>query len=131
MNAGLQERYIRDACDYDIHKTVEKINLDSLKMECLSSFYKLKLDGKEVEADFLYHLHQKTSQEGIMTYLDISGLEKGMHQLELYYPRDDEEKLSAIVEFFKVAPVEDFGSRSATSEESSLQSDSVVTLVQD
>jgi len=106
LNAGLEERYILDECDYEQLQRKEGINRDSLRMACLSNFYGLKIDGEWVESSFLYHIHQRARQEGLMSYLDISNLSRGMHQLELIYRKlDDEDQLSAVVEFYKTERV--------------------------
>ena len=52
--------------------------------------------------------HQKSNQDGLITYLDVVNLDRGKHLLELVYNRWDDEKsefkprVMAKVEFYKV-----------------------------
>jgi hypothetical protein len=73
-------------------------------MDCLDTFYDLSLDNQEIHPDFHYTKAPGTNQEGLVAYLDIGYLEKGMHDLTVTYNffRDtiNPQKV-AVVEFYK------------------------------
>jgi hypothetical protein len=104
----LAEESIAKGCDYEKYATNEKIDLDSLKMECLKNFYKLELDGEEIHPDYFYFEERSINREGLMAYVDLSFLPRGMHEFKLYlkFIEDGEvkERLRADAEFFKNAP---------------------------
>jgi len=105
---GYEKQSIMKLCDYENSAAQDSLVLDDLKMDCLDQFYDLKVDGQLVETDFLFHKHQKSKQDGLIAYLDIAHLEKGVHVLELiYHVWNDEDKkhkpsVRAEVEFYKV-----------------------------
>jgi len=105
---GYEKQSIMKLCDYENRAAQDSVDLDDLKMDCLDQFYDLKIDGELVQSKFLFHKHQKSKQEGLITYLDIAHLDKGMHVLELIYHiwNDEEAKhqpsVRAYVEFYKM-----------------------------
>jgi hypothetical protein len=74
---------IKPLCDYE--NRVDTMPESVLKMECLESFYDLNLNGKKVATDYHYIKSPKTRQEGLVTYVDIAHLEKGMHDVSVIY----------------------------------------------
>lgn len=103
-----EEESIKKLCDYETRILQDSVDIDGLNMECLEKFYDLKIDGTLVETSFLFHQHQKSNQDGLITYLDVVNLDRGKHLLELVYNRWDDEKsefkprVMAKVEFYKV-----------------------------
>jgi len=103
-----EEESIKKLCDYETRIVQDSVDIDEVKMDCLQQFYDLKIDGKLIETSFLFHEHQKSNQEGLVAFVDIANLDRGIHALELVYNRWDEEKLKykprviAEVEFYKV-----------------------------
>jgi hypothetical protein len=100
---AFESQYIKPLCDYN--NTPDSISIASLKMDCLDAFYDLSLDNQEVETDFQYIKAPITNQEGLVAYLDISYLERGMHDLTVTYnflhdTTIDPQKV-AVVEFYK------------------------------
>ena len=106
----LAEESIAKGCNYKEYASNENLdlNLDSLKMECLKNFYKLELDGEEIHPDYFYFEERSINREGLMAYVDLSSLPRGMHEFKLYlkFIEDGEMKeiLRADAEFFKNAP---------------------------
>ena len=105
--SAFEGSYILPLCNYEGRK--DTMNADTLAMECLLAFYKLKLDGAPVEADYLFHEKMDTKQIGLQAYLDIAHLDRGMHKLELIYhfSNDDgsiDPTSMAVVEFYKSGP---------------------------
>jgi hypothetical protein len=102
-----EEQEIMPACGYEALKDDPHISQDSLKMSCLRQFYNLGIDGEMVEAKQYYHQHQTTQQDGLLSYVDISNLSRGLHTLELYYQDYDKEQDTSVavrqaqVEFYK------------------------------
>jgi len=103
-----EEQSIKKLCNYEEQLAQDSVDVDDLKMECLTQFYDLKINGKEIESSFLFHQHKNSNQDGLVTYIDISDLEQGAHLLELVYNIWEKEKLEhktkviAEVEFYKV-----------------------------
>jgi hypothetical protein len=104
----LAEESIAQGCNYEVYANREDIDLDSLKMECLKNFYKLELNGEEIHPDYFYYEDREINREGLMAYIDLSALPRGMHEFKLYlkFIEDGEvqERLRADAEFFKNAP---------------------------
>lgn len=80
---------------------------DSIKLSCLNNFYLLQVDDSVFTSDYYFMKHPKTNQPGLMAYLDVSYLDKGMHKLHLLYRNTPENRESipylenGIVEFIK------------------------------
>lgn len=80
---AFETMHIKPLCNYD--NRVDTMPEAILKMECLETFYDLNLNGKKVETDYRYIKAPKTRQEGLVTYVDIAHLEKGMHDVSVMY----------------------------------------------
>ena len=100
---AFETTHIKPLCDYD--NRVDTMPKPVLKMECLETFYDLNLNGKKVETDYHYIKAPKTRQEGLVTYVDIAHLDKGMHDVSVIYNFwEDSTSYSqnvATVEFYK------------------------------
>ena len=100
-----EERQIKPLCNYE--ERVDTMDKAALHLECLSTFYELWLDGRQVEAEYLYHHSQRRRQDGLLAYIDIQELSPGLHELELYYNFYREGEVNPVsvstVEFYKVA----------------------------
>lgn len=58
-----------------------------MELHCPSKFYQVLLDDQRVDSvEWLFHYKQKTNQRGILTYLDITDLPRGMHRLTVKGP---------------------------------------------
>lgn len=82
------EDSIRKNCNYD-----SLIQLDTgrhyVQLRCAADFYQVLLDDQKVDSvDWLFHYKQKTNQRGLLTYLDITDLPKGMHTVTIRGPED-------------------------------------------
>lgn len=105
-----EDNLIKPSCHYDSLSQVEGTNLDSLKLACLRQFYRLKVDDELASTEMFYLVNRHTAQDGLMSYLDISHLNRGGHVLKLYYyfyskkAGEMLESKVAEVEFFKVSP---------------------------
>jgi len=105
--SAFEERYIKPLCGYEAR--ADSADEAELIMECLDAFYGLKVDGELVEPAFSYFHNAHTRQEGLLAYLDIAHLDKGLHTLTLVYNFYDEEgeynaREVADVEFYKALP---------------------------
>jgi hypothetical protein len=107
--SAYEERYIKPLCNYSSRQ--DSVDQDILVMDCLSRFYTLQLDGMPVETDYLFTRKQEPLQVGLQAYLDITHLEKGLHNLELYFQFLQEDgsvrpQQVAKVEFYKTQHAE-------------------------
>lgn len=101
-NSAIEQKYLLKNCDFDSLAKLDAIDLDSLRLHCLSSFYKLRIDQKMIAAKFFYHKKQATNQEGVMAYLDLSTFGRGVHYLKLIHQvRDSIQQTAAVVQFYK------------------------------
>lgn len=52
--------------------------------ECYKKYHNIFLDGKKVEASFLrYNNHNKTNQFGILSFINLDGVSKGLHEVKI------------------------------------------------
>lgn len=106
-----EERQIKPLCDYDAVVEQKGSLSDSLKLVCLKSFYVLSVnDSTYQNADMFYRENPNTRQKGLVAWLDISHLSRGLHRLFLHYRYPSNENMpepflvqSAVVEFFKTS----------------------------
>ncbi|MEQ9305509.1 MAG: hypothetical protein RJQ14_16480, partial [Marinoscillum sp.] len=85
MKVGMEDS-IRKHCEYD-----SLIKLDTalryIQKHCVSEFYRVLLDGHELhEVAWSFYYKQKTDQRGIITYIDITELNRGTHEIEVKGP---------------------------------------------
>ncbi len=81
-----QEDSMKKHCAYD---SLIQLGTASryVELQCASSFYQISLDDQPIDSiQWLFHYKQKTNQRGILTYLDITDLPKGMHTLKVRGP---------------------------------------------
>jgi len=100
--------WLKDSCTINGEKIAISAKLsDSVKLSCLNNFYSLQVDDSLFTSDYLFTIHPKTEQPGLMAYLDIDYLDRGMHQLILHYqnPNSTNDSISTVqvstVKFFK------------------------------
>lgn len=61
----------------------------SLKLMVIDSFFSVAIDGKTIDVDrWFFHYKVSTNQRGFVTYLNISSLEEGPHELALKGPEE-------------------------------------------
>jgi len=87
-----EQELILTSCDYENLNSEDGINIDSLKAKCLEKFYGIALDGQLLDDDFIYQRRSETGQDGLLSIVDISELEKGRHQIDLYYDFFDQDQ---------------------------------------
>ena len=93
------EDSIKALCDYKRLRYAS--SRDSLKLACMKEFYMVSIDDSlYTEIDWYFNYNSQTNHRGILAYVDISHLEKGMHHIDVdlknfYYKKYD------IVEFYK------------------------------
>jgi len=108
-SSAYEERYIKKLCGYEEKANQPEVDMDSLKLECLTQFYVLGInDSLYEESTMLFQKDLFTKQLGLVAWLDIQHLPRGPHRLTLYYryPANDKEprpflRERAVVEFFK------------------------------
>jgi hypothetical protein len=106
VHGSLYEEEIMTLCDYEASST-ENIDLDSLEMECFEQFYNLQLNGQRIYPDYYFAEDPNLERKGLVAYLDIAHLPRGMHKIKLYYNLLEEGQMDSVlvadVEFFKTA----------------------------
>lgn len=85
LKIGLEDS-IKRHCNYD-----SLIQLDTashfVELHCASEFFQVLLDDQPLDSlQWLFHYKQKTKQRGLLTYLDVTDLPKGMHALTIKGP---------------------------------------------
>lgn len=82
-----REDSIKKHCHLDSLFNVDGMNRARANLQCVSSFYTIRIDDS-VYSDLPYKFHykSKTKQRGLLTYLDVSSLESGLHQIRINMP---------------------------------------------
>ncbi|MEO9870538.1 hypothetical protein [Ekhidna sp.] len=84
-----REDSIKAHCNLDSLFQVENLSGAQARIQCLSSFYSVSIDDSVYsDLPFKFHYKSKTKQRGILTYLDVSSLEAGLHHLQLKIPSE-------------------------------------------
>ena len=80
----------------------EILQSDSLKLQALSHFYRFKIDGQWVDPVPLVLMnYSEYNQRGMLSFIPIENLSKGMHKLELWVNWSKPTQFSNVV-FYKV-----------------------------
>jgi hypothetical protein len=105
-----EEEMVLKPCNYEELAESEKYDLDSLEMECLKRFYNLQLNGERIQPDYLFAEDRNLKRKGLVAYLDLAHLPRGMHEIRLYWnlieDGETDSMLVADVEFFKTVPAD-------------------------
>lgn len=82
-----REDSIKSYCKLDSLFEVEGLSRSEARLQCLSSFYSVTIDDSIFSnLPLKFHYKSKTKQRGILTYLDVSYLDAGMHHLKINMP---------------------------------------------
>lgn len=105
--SAFERQFIKPLCNYE--ERLDSMAEHILKLECLDAFYDLQINDQPIAPDFKYIKKLETNQEGLLAYLDIAHLEKGIHHLSVFYNfQHEDDKINmrkvAEVEFYKVLP---------------------------
>ncbi|MCH3883359.1 hypothetical protein [Tenacibaculum aquimarinum] len=84
------EKKMREEFCGPYNKSSEKLNTirreekNIYDLNCYKQYYHIYLNDKKVDADFLrQNAHSRTNQYGVISYLDISNLKKGINSIEV------------------------------------------------
>jgi hypothetical protein len=73
---------------------------DSLKLACVNRFYRVFLDGVELEEPgWMYYFHQKERRKGFISFVDVSALEPGRHTVEIFARLEEPRYLARAIFF--------------------------------
>lgn len=73
---------IRQACNFDALES--KLQTDSTRLECVKNFFIIELNDSTVNSTgWRFHKDPQTGHRGMLTYVDISNLEHGPHELKV------------------------------------------------
>lgn len=82
-----REDSVKAYCNLDSLVQIEGLGRGEAQLQCLKTFYFVAIDDS-VFADlpFKFHYKSKTQQRGLLTYIDVSYLEAGLHSLTIDRP---------------------------------------------
>ncbi|MTI22474.1 hypothetical protein E1176_15685 [Fulvivirga sp. RKSG066] len=76
------EDSIKSLCNYN--EIEEELQSDSLRLECMKKFFNIEINGEPVTTDqWMFHKDGNTQHRGVLTYINISDLETGLHNLDV------------------------------------------------
>lgn len=76
------EDSIKHLCDF--RQTGNRVSDDSLRLRCLSEFYQVSVgDSLYSKSQWMFHRHPVTGRAGIVTWLDISSLNRGQYNVKV------------------------------------------------
>ena len=82
-----REDSIKKHCNLDSLFNVEGMNRANARLQCASSFYTIRVnDSIYSDLPYKFHYKSKTKQRGLLTYLDVSSLESGLHHISINMP---------------------------------------------
>lgn len=82
-----REDSIKAYCNLDSLYEVEGLGRAQARMQCLTTFYSVAIDDSVYSnLPFKFHYKSKTQQRGILTYLNVSSLDAGLHHLKISMP---------------------------------------------
>jgi hypothetical protein len=90
---------VKTLCDYRVFDSSE--STDSLKLVCMTEFYNVSVDDSlYTDINWLFHYNNQTKHRGIVSYLDISHLPKGMHSVDIEL-KNWSNKNYDVIQFYK------------------------------
>lgn len=105
LRIGVEDS-IKKHCNYDSLLQLDTANY-YVELHCASKFYQVLLDDQKLDSvDWLFHYKQKTNQRGLLTYLDITDLPRGIHNLTIMGPDEmyENRKFSVIPFYREISP---------------------------
>lgn len=90
---------VKALCEYRVFDSIE--STDSLKLVCMSKFYNVNVDDSlYTDVSWFFHYNNQTKHRGIVSYLDISHLQKGMHSVDINL-KNWSNKNYTVIQFYK------------------------------
>lgn len=69
--------------------------------ECYKKYHNIFLDGKKIETSYLsYNNHYKTNQFGILAFIGLEGVSKGLHEIKIEKINSEEAYLKWTIPFY-------------------------------
>jgi len=100
VHDAANEEDIKKACGYD--ENLKNNQRDSMGLACMDHFYRLYLDDSVYQhSPWNYHEKQATKQKGITSWIDVTGLKKGVHKLQIRTARRNFKQIHAEIPFYK------------------------------
>jgi hypothetical protein len=83
-----KEDSIKAYCNLDSLYQVEGLGRPQARLQCISNFYSISIDDSVfTDLPLKFHYKSKTRQRGMLTYIDVSYLEAGLHHLSIRLPK--------------------------------------------
>ncbi|HCX21514.1 MAG: hypothetical protein CMB80_13420 [Flammeovirgaceae bacterium] len=84
-----REDSIKKFCNYDSLISNSELSTSLVQLNCVSSFYSVLLDDSlAIDTPWRFHYNQATDQRGILTYIDVTDLPRGMHSITVNGPKE-------------------------------------------
>jgi hypothetical protein len=83
-----------------------RIDNNNFTLNCFEQYYQIFINDKKIDVEFLrQNAHARTNQAGVISYLDISNLDKGINTIEIKKEFEDTKILNWKIPFYYVKGV--------------------------
>jgi len=97
-----KEKSIKEFTNFDSLQSLEGLSNAQTYLLAYKKFYQIYLnDSLLSDQEFLFHYKSKTGQKGILTFIDITNLEKGTHTLTVRAPQKIIRNAYAVIPFYR------------------------------
>ena len=103
-----EENFREETCDSFENDSEKPLEIQreaktNFLLNCIEKHYKVYIDDQEVDVSYLrQNAHSRTNQKGVVSYLDITNLEKGLHVITFKKEYKNTEHLKWKIPFYKV-----------------------------
>lgn len=100
------EAEIKDKCGYQSRIDRDDESRSFILLDCLSGFIEIEIDSTRVEPErWFFADSPRSNQKGISTWLRTDTITNGVHQLNVFFFKDDtlDRKLVASIPFFNLS----------------------------
>lgn len=85
----------------DKSKPEQRLHRSEYLNECYKKYHNIFLDDKKIETSYLrYNNHYKTNQFGILAFIDLEGVSKGLHEIKIEKINSEEAFLKWTIPFY-------------------------------
>jgi hypothetical protein len=82
-------------------KPEQRVHRAEYLKECYKEYHNIFLDGKKIETSYLrYNNHYKTNQFGILCFIELDKLSKGLHEVKIEKNNNEEAFLKWTIPFY-------------------------------
>ncbi len=84
----------------DLSNLENRMLRDQYRQKCYEKYHHIQLDNKPLEVPLLKHNHPKNNQVGVLAFIDVQNLEKGIHRLKVTKNFGEEDLQSWEIPFY-------------------------------